>query len=91
MRITEKGQVTIPKDVRDALGLKPGTDVEIVVEGGQAMLRKAACATGKMTRGEKLVAQLRGIRKGGRSAEEVIAEMRGPSADEEIEALRRGT
>ena len=29
--ITTKGQVTIPKRVRDALGLKPGDDVDFVV------------------------------------------------------------
>ncbi len=28
-RVTSKGQVTIPKRVRDALGLKPGSKVEI--------------------------------------------------------------
>ena len=86
MRITEKGQVTIPKAVRDAVGLKPGTDVQISVEDGEVVLRKVARDVGKLTRGEKLVAKLRGIRKGGRSADEIIGEMRGPSADEEIAA-----
>lgn len=39
-RITSKGQVTIPKDVRDAFGFEPGTDVEIVAEDGVVVLRK---------------------------------------------------
>jgi antitoxin PrlF len=30
-RMTSKGQVTIPKRVRDLLGLKPGSEVEFVV------------------------------------------------------------
>jgi antitoxin PrlF len=30
--ITSKGQITIPKEVRDRLGLKPGDRVEIYVE-----------------------------------------------------------
>jgi antitoxin PrlF len=38
--ITSKGQVTIPKAVRDALGLKPADRVEFVVEDGTARLRK---------------------------------------------------
>lgn len=36
-----KGQITIPKDVRDALGLKPYDRVELQVEHGEARLRKA--------------------------------------------------
>jgi AbrB family looped-hinge helix DNA binding protein len=40
--MTSKGQVTIPKDVRDELGLKPFDRVEIVSDGnGGALLRKA--------------------------------------------------
>ena len=30
MRVTTKGQVTIPKDIRDHLGIKPGSEVEFV-------------------------------------------------------------
>jgi antitoxin PrlF len=30
--ITSKGQITLPKDVRDRLGLKPGAKVDILVE-----------------------------------------------------------
>ncbi len=40
--ITVKGQVTIPKHIRDALGLTPGSRVEFtVVAGGQVVLRKS--------------------------------------------------
>ena len=39
--VTRKGQVTIPKEVRDQLGLKPFDKVEMSVEGGEARLRKA--------------------------------------------------
>jgi antitoxin PrlF len=42
-RMTSKGQVTIPKRVRDYLGLKPGSEVEFVVVGdGQIGLRTKA-------------------------------------------------
>ena len=39
--ITSKGQVTIPKDIRDALGLEPGGQVGFELEeGGVVRLRK---------------------------------------------------
>lgn len=40
--LTVKGQVTIPKRVRDAMGLKPGDEVDFVVdERGETVLRRA--------------------------------------------------
>jgi AbrB family looped-hinge helix DNA binding protein len=39
--MTRKGQVTIPKHVRDRLGLKPYDKVEIYLDNGEAKLRKA--------------------------------------------------
>lgn len=30
MRVTEKGQVTIPKEIRDRLGIGPGSEVDFV-------------------------------------------------------------
>jgi len=40
--LTVKGQVTIPKRVRDALGLKPGDEVHFAVgEDGQVVVRNA--------------------------------------------------
>jgi AbrB family looped-hinge helix DNA binding protein len=39
--VTSKGQVTIPKNVREALKIKPGTKVAIVLTGDdEAILRK---------------------------------------------------
>lgn len=37
--LTSKGQVTIPKEVRKALDLKPSARVIIVVEGDQAVIK----------------------------------------------------
>jgi antitoxin PrlF len=37
--LTSKGQVTIPKDVRKALNLKPSEKVIVVVEGEHAILK----------------------------------------------------
>ena len=41
MRIGERGQVTIPKDIRDQFGLGPETEVEFRVTGGVIVLKKA--------------------------------------------------
>lgn len=41
MRIGERGQVTIPKDIRDQFGLGPETEVEFRVVGGNIVLKKA--------------------------------------------------
>lgn len=37
--IDEKGRVTIPKEVREALGLEPGADVRVGVEGDRIVIR----------------------------------------------------
>jgi AbrB family looped-hinge helix DNA binding protein len=41
MRITSKGQVTIPQRIREDFGLLPHTEVEFVVQGERVVLRKA--------------------------------------------------
>ncbi len=38
--VTSKGQITLPKQVRDALGLVPGSEVEFELDDGRAILRK---------------------------------------------------
>ena len=40
MRVTEKGQVTIPKDIRDHLGISPGSEVEFIAGDNAATLVK---------------------------------------------------
>ena len=44
--ITVKGQVTIPKHIREALGLTPGTRVDFAVEDGRVVLRKSGKRNG---------------------------------------------
>jgi AbrB family looped-hinge helix DNA binding protein len=38
-RISSKGQVVIPKAVRDRMGIRPGTGFEIVQQGRDLLLR----------------------------------------------------
>jgi AbrB family looped-hinge helix DNA binding protein len=40
MRITTKGQVTIPQDIRDRFGFLPHTDVVFEIAGNTVRLRK---------------------------------------------------
>ena len=41
MKIGERGQVTIPKEIRERFGLEPETEVEFRVVGGSIVLKKA--------------------------------------------------
>ena len=56
MRVTSKGQVTIPREIRQRAGLLPQTEVEFVILDGQVVIRKAAART----RGDAVVGHLRG-------------------------------
>ena len=38
--VAERGQITLPKAARDALGLTKGTKLRIEIEGGRLILRK---------------------------------------------------
>jgi len=40
IRVSEKGQVTIPKRLRDRLGLRPGTVLDFEESGGRLVARK---------------------------------------------------
>ena len=39
-KVTSKGQVTVPKVVRDALGIKEGDEVVFRVEGNRAVMAR---------------------------------------------------
>lgn len=59
MRITSKGQVTIPQDVRERLGLLPNTEVEFEIDRDGVRLKKATTHR-SLSRGGALVAHMRG-------------------------------
>ncbi|MCB1384952.1 MAG: AbrB/MazE/SpoVT family DNA-binding domain-containing protein [Nitratireductor sp.] len=40
MRISEKGQVTIPKNFRELAGLKPNSEIRILLEGGRVVIER---------------------------------------------------
>ncbi len=82
MRITAKGQVTIPQDVRARAGRMPGTDVAFEIEAGVVRLVKTSGGLARKSRGQKLAESLRGGGDFKMTTDEVIALMRGPRADE---------
>ena len=59
MRITSKGQVTIPQEIREQLGMLPYTEVGFEVRGDTVVVRK----TGGGDRGHRIVEHLRSFGK----------------------------
>ena len=68
--VTSKGQVTIPKPVRDRLGIQPGSKVDFeVADDGRAFLRKAGKRLVKPSRFERM----RGTATSGLTTDEIMA------------------
>jgi AbrB family looped-hinge helix DNA binding protein len=59
MRITSRGQVTIPAEIRERAGLLPHTEVEFEFDGKVVRILRAKPGK-KDGRGARLVAHLRG-------------------------------
>jgi AbrB family looped-hinge helix DNA binding protein len=76
MRITQKGQVTIPLEIRQKLGLLPHTEVEFEIDGNAARIRKARGAKNH-GRGAEVIARLRGSGGVSMSTDEIMALTRG--------------
>ncbi len=69
--VAERGQITLPKAVRDALGLTKGTKLNVELEGGRIVLRKDV---------SDAIAQLRGrfkLAEGFKSTDEAMRALRG--------------
>ena len=72
MRVTSKGQVTIPQDIRDRFGFLPETEVEFRVEGSAVRLVKVASKR-RPGRGRAAVHRLRGTADVKMSTDEILA------------------
>ncbi len=73
MRMTAKGQVTIPQELRERYAMGPGAEVEVVAREDGALVRPVAHAG----EGSRLVVRLRDRADGGLSADEVLRMTRG--------------
>ncbi|OGI46410.1 MAG: AbrB family transcriptional regulator [Candidatus Muproteobacteria bacterium RBG_16_65_34] len=74
MRITSKGQVTIPIEIRERLGMRANTEVEFQLRGDAVVVRKTGRVGG---RGKRLVQAMRGKATTGLSTDEIMALTRG--------------
>ena len=72
MRITSKGQVTIPIAIRERAGLLPHTEVAFELDGEAVRIVKVR-ARGKPGRGARLVAHLRGRGDVAMSTDQIMA------------------
>lgn len=74
MKITTKGQLTIPIEIREKLGLLPDTEVEFEIVGRSVRMRKGGHAG---RRGKSIVEGLRGRGSVRMSTDEILALTRG--------------
>lgn len=88
MRVTTKGQVTIPKDIRDHLGIKPGSEVAFVREAEKVRLVAADEATSeeRLARFRAALERMAGtIDSGGMDGKEFVDWLRGPREDLDLD------
>jgi len=76
MRITSKGQVTIPIELREQLGFLPSTEVRFEVDGDSLRLVKTENRRGP-GRGEQILQRLKGSATVKMTTEEILALTRG--------------
>lgn len=70
MRITSKGQVTIPQYIRESYGFMPETEVDFVERDGVVVLE--AAEGNRPDAADRFVAKLRGSARGGLSTDEIM-------------------
>jgi AbrB family looped-hinge helix DNA binding protein len=75
MKVTTRGQVTIPQHIREQLGLLPNTDVAWELKDGAAVLTRAENGNGR--RGRALIEHMRGRATVKMSTDEIMALTRG--------------
>jgi AbrB family looped-hinge helix DNA binding protein len=71
--VTSKGQVTVPKELRDKFGIKPGVQVDFVAASDGIRLRKVLDHNKRLAVLGCLKRELNG-----RSVDELMDELRGP-------------
>jgi AbrB family looped-hinge helix DNA binding protein len=79
--VTTKGQVTIPKGIRERTGITAGTQLEVTEKGGDIVLRKARIAekqgVSEDPEFDAYLDRVRGTMKIGMSTDEFMELLRG--------------
>lgn len=75
-RVTTKGQVTIPQEVRISLKIEPGDDVEFTIDNGRAFIRKRKTSRQSFSRYAGALSHL-----AGKDVKDIIEQLRGPADD----------
>jgi len=81
--VAERGQITLPKAVRDALGLTKGSKLKVELDGGSIVLRKDVGAA---------LAKLRGsfkLAEGFKTTDEALRAVRGRAPGDPYQAPRK--
>lgn len=78
-RVGPKGQVVLPKRVRDRLGIRPGDEVVVEAGEGEARVRPLPAAN-----------RLRGMLRDGASTSDLEAEHRAELERDDARSKRRG-
>lgn len=73
MRVTTKGQVTIPQEIRERLGITPSVEIDFIEEKGKVYLVKSNRQRKKTNKFKRL----RGISSVKMSTDEIMALTRG--------------
>jgi antitoxin PrlF len=83
MRMTSKGQVTIPKNVRDSAGIKPGAELAVVFDEGVIKIHRARRKqlSEPTSQFEEWVKRVRGVATSKVSTAEILAATRGRDDD----------
>jgi len=76
VRITTKGQVTIPQHIRERFGLLPHTEVEFVVEGDTVRIERSESGAGE-SRGQRVLRQMRSSGAVTMTTDEIMSLTRG--------------
>ncbi len=74
MQVTSKGQVTIPVEIRERLGILPNSEVEFEVVGDAVVMRKA---NGERRRGRSVVSRMKGKATVTMTTDEILELTRG--------------
>jgi len=74
MRITQKGQITIPLKIREKYNFLPDIEIEFVEENGRVYLKKA---NGNTQRGKQLIERMKGKATVRMTTDQILALTRG--------------